>query len=131
MSMATAFLLLICLQAAHSAEEIAFGLYRLLPYFRWMGDFAAPAFTTGNVLIVALGVWVYRFRVQPRTASAEAWAWGWCLVEIGNGILHPTWTLLAGHYIPGTATAPFLLAASVYLISRLVSERPSAPSIQA
>ena len=125
MSIASAFLLLVGLQAAHSAEEFAFGLYRLLPYFRPFGAAAGPVFAIGNVLVVALGVWCYRSRVRPRARSAEAWMWGWCVVEVANGILHPTWTLLAGQYIPGTVTAPLLLAASIYLISRLTSERHS------
>jgi len=51
------------------------------------------------------------------------------VVELANGILHPTWTLLSGHYIPGTATAPLLLAASVYLMSRLSSAGPSTHAI--
>lgn len=84
-----------------------------------------PAFTAGDVLVVALGAWCYRYRVRPRAASAEAWVWGWCVVELANGILHPTWTLMAGHYIPGTATAPLLFATSAYLISRLAPERRS------
>ena len=126
MSIASAFLLLVCVQAVHSAEEVTFDLYRLLPYFRPFGAFAQQAFAIGNVLVVALGLWAYRFRVRPRTPAAEAWAWGWCAVELGNAILHPTWTLLVGYYIPGTATAPLLLVASVYLISRLLSERRSA-----
>lgn len=127
MRVANAFLLLVCLQAAHSAEETAFGLYDLLPYFRWMGAGALPAFATGNVLFVALGVWCHRRRIRPWAASAEAWLWFWCIVELANGILHPGWTLLAGRYVPGTATAPLLLAVSAHLISRLVSQRASPP----
>lgn len=130
MSFARPFLLLVCLQAAHSAEEFAFGLYDLLPYFRPFGAAAMPVFAVGNALVVALGAWCYRSRVRSRAASAEAWAWGWCVVELANGILHPTWTLLAGHYIPGTATAPLLLATSIYLMSRLGSAGPSTHAIQ-
>lgn len=125
MGIATAFLLLVCLQAAHSIEEISGGLYALLPYFRPLGTAAGPVFTIANALVFGLGLWCYRSRVRPRHGSAVAWIWGWCLVEVGNGILHPTWTLLAGRYIPGTATAPLLLLASVYLIAHLTSEHRS------
>jgi hypothetical protein len=52
------------------------------------------------------------------------------VVELANGILRPTRTPLAGHYIPGTATAPLLLDTSVYLTARLASGGPSTQAIQ-
>ena len=126
MSIARCFLLLVGLQAAHSLEEFGFGLYELLPYFRPFGAAAGTVFAVGNTAVVALGVWCHRTRIRPWRPSAAAWAWGWCVVELANGIGHPTWTLLAGRYIPGTVTAPLLLLTSVYLMSRLVSSRESA-----
>jgi len=122
MRLSRAFLLLVCLQAAHSTEEFSFGLYQLLPYFRPFGDDAAEAFLIGNALVVGFGFWCYYFRVKPGAASAPVWATGWAVIEIANGILHPTWSLMAGQYIPGTVTAPLLLAAGIYLISRIASE---------
>ncbi len=125
MKNSTSFLLLILLQALHSIEETTFGLYNLLPYFRPFGDAAFEAFAIGNTLVVTLGLWCYLYRVKPGAASARAWMWGWCIVEIGNGIGHPTWSLLAGQYIPGTVTAPFLLATGAYLVWQLTA-RPTA-----
>ncbi len=124
MRLSRAFLLLVCLQAAHSAEEFSFGLYQLLPYFRPFGDAAAEAFLIGNALVIGFGFWCYFLRVKPRVASASAWATGWALVEIANGILHLTWSLMAEQYIPGTVTAPLLLTAGIYLIWRIAS-RPA------
>lgn len=121
MRVSRAFLLLVCLQAAHSAEEFSFDLYELLPYFRPFGDAAGQAFLIGNALVVGLGFWCYFFRVKPGVASSTAWASGWAVLEIANGLLHPTWSLMAQQYIPGTVTAPFLLAAGLYLISRIAS----------
>ena len=121
MRLPRAFLLLVCLQAIHSAEEFSFGLYHLLPYFRPFGDAAAEAFLIGNALVVGLGFWCYFFRVKPGVASAPAWATGWAVVEIANGILHPVWSLMAEQYIPGTVTAPLLLATGIYLIWRIAS----------
>ncbi len=121
MNVSTSFLLLVGLQALHSIEETTFGLYRLLPYFQPFGNAAFEVFVTANALVVALGFWCYRYRVKPAAASARAWIWGWCLVEIANGILHPTWSLLAGQYIPGTATAPFLLGMSAYLLRKMTA----------
>lgn len=123
-SIANVFLLLVALQTAHSAEEFAFGLYRLLPYFRPFGSAAGAVFAVVNLAVIALGFWCWRARVRPRAPSAEAWIWGWCAVEVANGILHPGWSLLAGRYIPGTATAPLLLLVSLYLISRLRTPAP-------
>ena len=127
MTTSRAFLILICLQAAHSAEEIAGHLYRLLPYFRPFGDNAELAFTTGNGLVVLFGLWCWRYRVRRGARSAAGWAWGWSLVEFGNGLLHLLWSVLAGEYIPGTLTAPLLLACSVYLMWRLASESRTEP----
>ena len=121
MRLSRAFLLLVCLQAAHSAEEFSFDLYQLLPYFRPFGDAGAQAFLIGNALFVGFGFWCYFFRVKPRVASAPALVTGWAVLEIANGILHPTWSLMAQQYIPGTVTAPLLLAAGIYLISRIAS----------
>ena len=127
---ATAFLVLVGIQALHSIEETTFGLYHLLPYFTPFGDGAFAAFATGNTMIVFFGLWCYRYRVQPRADTANGWIWGWSLVELANGIGHLTWTLLAGQYIPGTATAPFLLAASCYLIWRLTRARAHAIQVK-
>ena len=125
MRLSRAFLLLVCLQFAHSAEEFSFDLYQLLPYFRPFGDAGAQVFFIGNVLVIGFGFWCYFFRMKPGAASAPAWATGWAVVEIANGILHPTWSLMAQQYIPGTVTAPFLLVAGIYLISRIASRPES------
>ena len=125
MRVSTWFLLLIAAQALHSIEEASFGLYLLLPYFRPFGDAAFEAFVIGNLLIFAIGVWCYRYRVQPGANSARAWILGWCLVEIFNGILHPTWSLLADSYIPGTITAPVLLGMAAYLLWQITARRPA------
>ncbi len=124
-SIRNAFLLLICLQAAHSIEEYTFGLYDLLPYFVWLNAAAGPTFALVNILVVALGFWCYLYRVRPNAPSARAWVWGWAVVEIANGIAHPTWTLLSGRYIPGTFTAPLLFLVGVFIVWRLNAEEPA------
>ena len=128
MTTSRAFLILICVQAAHSAEEIAGHLYRLLPYFQPFGDDAELAFTIGNGLVVLFGLWCWRYKVRPGDMSAAAWAWGWSFVELGNGVLHPVWSRAADEYIPGTITAPLLLASSAYLMWRLASEGRTEPA---
>ena len=121
MNIAHTFLILVCIQAAHSIEEVTFGLYRFLPPFQALGSAALPVFATVNVLVVALGVWCYRYPVNTGAPSAIAWLWGWCVVELANGIGHPTWSLLAGRYVPGTFTAPMLFATAAVLAWQLTS----------
>jgi hypothetical protein len=111
---------LVAVQAAHSVEESVFGLYDLLPYIRWMDDvFEGGAFTlfvTLNTLFVLFGAWAYLARVRPGAPTAGLFVMLFVVIETLNGILHPAWSLLAGAYIPGTATAPLLLVVSLMLL---------------
>lgn len=121
------FALLIGLQAAHSVEESVFGLYDLLPYINWIDELrpggAFVFFVVANTLFVSFGVWCYAARVRPKAPSAGFFVMLWVIVETLNGILHPAWSLTAGTYIPGTATAPFLLVAALALFWRWTTER--------
>jgi hypothetical protein len=113
------FLTLVVCQALHFLEEVTFGLYRWLPYFQWL-ESAAPgmavvAFVAINTAFVAFGAWCYLARVKPRAPSAGVWITLWMVVEIGNGIGHPLWSLIAGAYVPGTATAPLLLVVALLM----------------
>lgn len=116
------FATLVVCQAAHSLEEATFGLYRWLPYLNWIerqwpgGTFVV--FVLLNALFVSFGGWCYLARIRPRAPSAGAFVMLWAVVEILNGILHPTWSLIAGTYVPGTATAPLLLVVASLLLRR-------------
>ena len=118
-----AFLALICAQAAHSTEEYLLHLYDvLLPARVVSGLFStdlARGFATANIILVAAGVWCYLARVRPGHPSASAIAWFWASLELMNGIGHTGFALAAGGYFPGLATAPFLLAISFYLMTKL------------
>jgi len=118
-----AFLALIVLQAAHSIEEYAFALYDVFAPARFVSGLVSSdlafGFAVANTAIVAFGVWCYLARVRPGHASAETWMWVWILVELGNGVVHPTVAILRGGYFPGVATAPLLFVFAAYLASRL------------
>jgi hypothetical protein len=123
-----AFLALIVAQTAHSIEEYAFRLYDVLAPARFIsGLFSSDrqrGFAIANAALVLFGVWCYLARVHRRHPSARALAWFWALLELGNGIGHGLFALASGGYFPGVATAPFLLAISVYLILRLSAAPP-------
>ena len=120
------FATLVVCQAAHSIEEATFGLYELLPYFTWI-DTPIPggarvAFIVGNAAFVLFGGWCYFARVKPGAPSAGGWVMLWVVIEIFNGVLHPSWSLTAGEYIPGTGTAPVLLLVALWLLWRWTHE---------
>ena len=121
------FAVLVGLQAAHSLEEAVFGLYELLPYINWI-DRLRPGgsfvfFVVGNTLFVLFGIWCYVARIRPKAPNAGFFVMLWVILETLNGILHPTWSLTAGTYIPGTGTAPFLLVAALALLWRWTKEQ--------
>ena len=118
-----AFLALIVAQGAHSIEECVFRLFDVLAPARFVsGLFSsnlAQGFAMANTSLVMFGVWCYFARVQHSLPPARGLAWFWSLLELGNGIGHTAFAIECGGYFPGVATAPLLIAISVYLITRL------------
>jgi hypothetical protein len=124
-----AFLALIAAQAAHSIEEYVFRLFDVLAPARFISGLLssdlARGFAIANIALVLFGVWCYVARVRHGLPPARGLAWFWALLELGNGIGHSAFALGRGGYFPGVATAPLLLALSLYLIARLSKGRPS------
>ena len=118
------FLALILAQAAHSVEEYVFGLYQVFGPARFvsglLSDDLARGFIIANAALVLFGLWCYMARVRTGHRSAVAWAWLWVFVECGNGVAHPVIALMRGAYFPGVATAPALLALSIYLAAQIL-----------
>ena len=124
-----AFLLLVAAQAVHSIEEYWFRLYDLLAPARAVSDALGinrPAgFAVTNTALIGFGLWCYR-RICRAQGGSRGLAWFWAVIEILNALAHGALAWAAGGYFPGIATAPLLLAASLFLISSLRSEgRPS------
>lgn len=122
-----AFLALIAAQAAHSIEEYVFRLYDVFPPARFVSrlvsDNLAVGFAVANAAIVLFGIWCYVARVRPNHPSGRGFAWCWAGLELANGVGHCFIALSRGTYFPGVATAPILIAVSIYLATRLTDGR--------
>jgi len=122
-----AFLALIVAQAAHSIEEYVFRLYDVFAPARFVSglltDNLALGFAVANTLIVLFGIWCYVARVRANHPSARGFAWFWTGLEFANGIGHTVIALARGGYFPGVATAPILIAVSMYLAAQSTASR--------
>lgn len=118
-----AFLALILAQAAHSVEEYVFRLYDVFAPARFVcslvSDDPATGFVISNTALVLFGLGCYVFAVRTGHRSTRVWVWIWIIIELFNGIGHTAIALAQGAYFPGVATAPLLLALSIYLAVRM------------
>ena len=118
-----AFLVLIAVQAVHSAEEYWFRLYDVFAPTRILSEAIGPdrvtGFLIGNAALLILAVGSYFASIRSGDKMARGLAWFWALLEIANGLNHVALALAAGAYFPGVATAPLLLAAAGFLAVRL------------
>jgi hypothetical protein len=115
----TAFLVLLIVQVAHSIEEYLFRLYEVFPPARFASGLISSDRRTGflvlNLGLIAFGFWCYAVPVRKKLSVAIPLMWFWIVLQILNGVGHPIASLVDRSYIPGTATAPFLLAIAIYL----------------
>lgn len=114
-----AFLALVLAQAAHSVEEYVFRLYEVFSPARFVSglltDDLPVGFAIFNVAFVLFGLWCWAAVVQAGKSFARVLAWSWGVLEFGNGVGHSVLALERGGYFPGLATAPILIAVSVWL----------------
>lgn len=112
-------------QAAHSIEEYAFRLYEVFAPARYVSGLISTdlriGFITINVAFITFGFWCYAVPVRRAWSTAIPLMWFWALVEVLNGIGHPIVSIIKRSYIPGTATAPFLLLIALYLLIQIVN----------
>jgi deazaflavin-dependent oxidoreductase (nitroreductase family) len=128
------FLLLVVVQAAHSLEEYAAGLYQVFAPARWISGLVSTDLAVGfawlNGAIVLFGLGCYWGPIRGGGSLARPIAWGWVAVEAVNGVLHPSIALATGAYFPGALTAPFLFVGALWLAAE-VSQTPLSPSMLA
>jgi hypothetical protein len=126
------FLWLILAQAAHSVEEYAERLFDVLAPARLISEsfgIDRPAgFVVFNTAFVSFGLWCWFARVRPARGRWRALAWFWALLEIANGVAHFTLSGMAGGYLPGLWSAPFLIGFGVGLVEALRAPNAGAGS---
>jgi len=121
------FLLLIILQAIHSAEEFIFRLYERFPPMRFLYQnapyLAKPAFAVSNASLVLIGLICFFYWVQAARKGARAVVWVWIVIDSLNVVGHLVWAILIGGYNPGLVTAVSFVPVLIYLfyLMRLVS----------
>ena len=115
----TTFGALVLAQAAHSTEESIGQLWVSFPPARFVSGLVSTNLQHGfvflNICIVALSVWCYIWPVRRQWRIATPIIWLWTGVEIINGVVHPSWSILQRGYTPGVITAPILLVLALYL----------------
>jgi len=118
-----AFGALVLAQAAHSVEEYLGHLWESIPPARFLSGLVSSNLEHGFVIIniglLAFGLWCFFWPVRRGWPVAVPLAWFWVALEIINGIGHPFWSLRAGGYTPGLATAPVLLLLAADLARQL------------
>jgi hypothetical protein len=123
---------LVLAQGAHSVEEYYGRLWEAVPPARFLTSLVSSNLERGFILLsislFAFGSWCFLWPVRRGWAAAVPLGWFWVAIEIVNGIGHPFWSLRAGGYTPGLATAPVLLLLAVLLALQLrrAAHEPSA-----
>ena len=116
-----AFGALVPAQAVHSVEEYVGRLWESFPPARFLTGLIGKTSSADS--------WSSRCRWWHSGSGAFSdpcvWdrrpplPWVWVAMDVINGIGHSRWTLRQGGYTPGVATAPVLLALTVYLALQL------------
>lgn len=121
------FLALIAAQMAHSLEEYRGRLSDDFPPAQLLSSLVSSDRSRGfiilNVAIAMFGIWCFLFPIRRRWPSYATFAWTWIAVEVGNGIVHPLWSLYRIAYTPGVATAPVLFVLALNLAHQLRTQR--------
>jgi hypothetical protein len=118
---APVFLIAIALQCLHFAEEFSTGFQKLFPERLGMAPWTDVFFVAFNMVwlcLWSLAAAAISAGLSLRLASIAVWFL--TLAAIGNGIAHPVLAIMAGGYFPGLATSPFLGAAGLVLLRRLI-----------
>lgn len=114
-----AFGALVLAQAAHSTEETLGQLWASFPPARFVSGLVSTNLEHGfvflNICIVAFGVWCWFWPVRRQWRIATPIIWVWTVVEMINGVVHPSWSILQRCYTPGVITAPILFVLALYL----------------
>ena len=113
------FLLLVAVQAAHSAEEYVTRLYEIFLPAKFVSGLVSDDLRIGfiviNAAIIVLGAWCYLFPVRSGLRAGWVVAWLWLIIETANGIGHLLIAASVGGYFPGVLTGVALVVVAVSL----------------
>jgi hypothetical protein len=135
----TIYFLLALTQAAHSIEETMTHLYDFFwivtgiihTHFAWYPQFRMSADLFGALNMVVITVLL---GTVPAVWARQRWALFLAalagVIEILNGINHLSGAIYFRRYIPGAATAPFLIVLGILTLRELRRERVFATSRQ-
>ena len=108
------FWLLSVAQAAHSIEEVLGALPEFARTVARPRGLPAPTFDERTFAAINLGLVASLLAVVPFVAAGRGWARMLAgvvaLVELANGLAHLGESAILGRYVPGSVTAPLLLA---------------------
>jgi hypothetical protein len=113
------FLVLVILQAIHSAEEFIFKFYDRFPPMRFLYQnvphLAKPAFAISNALLILVGLVCFYYWVQAGRRGATVVVWIWIIMESLNVVAHIVWAVSIGWYNPGLLTGLLFVPVLIYL----------------
>ena len=114
------FLILVLIQGLHSIEEYFGELWDVFPPAIWLTGLVSDdrewAFNVINIGLFLIGLICWLFIVRKNKPFAKTIVWFWIILELINGVIHPTWSYMQNGYTPGVFTAFLLFITSVYLI---------------
>ena len=114
------FLVLVLIQALHSIEEYYGELWNVFPPATWLTGLISNdrefAFYIVNIGLFLFGLLSWLFIIRKDKPFAKTILWFWIILELINGIIHPTWSIMQKAYTPGVITAILLFFTSVYLL---------------
>jgi hypothetical membrane protein len=119
------FLILVLAQALHSAEEYISRFWEKFPPARILSDMVSvntkKGFIIINVSLFLLGILTWLMITLNRNKKQFLPViWFFIIIEFINGIGHPLWGILAGHYVPGLATSMLLFGVNIFLTMQVI-----------
>lgn len=122
------FLILVLVQGLHSVEEFIGKLWESFPPAAFLCSLVSENLSIGyliiNIGLFVFGILCWIFQVRKDYSYSNILIWFWIVLELINGIGHPTWTIVQMEYSPGIITAPILLLIAIDLLrEQLISNK--------
>ncbi|NND51306.1 MAG: HXXEE domain-containing protein [Flavobacteriaceae bacterium] len=127
LSIASWYLVLVLVQAAHSLEEYFGQLWEVFPPAIWLTGLISEdrhmAFVIINIGLFVFGIFSWFFFVRKDHEFAAFLIWFWVVLELINGVIHTGWSIMQAQYTPGVITAPILFIVAFYLMRNYLNKK--------